>query len=68
MLIEGNEEALGLVCTNNELEYSPDLQRLEQVDWYAYIIFYLKNLTRPSHLVSHKKIYLWLRASKYIIT
>ena len=29
MLTESNEEALGLVCTNNEPEYGPDLQRLE---------------------------------------
>jgi hypothetical protein len=32
------------------------------------IIFYLKNLTCPSHLVGHKKISLRLNLSKYVIT
>jgi hypothetical protein len=68
MLIEGNERALGMICENNNQEFSPNLLKLEQVEWYAHIIFYLKNLTCPSHLVSHKKRALSLKSSKYVLT
>ena len=60
MLAESNEKALGLVdhnmvCEIDVPDSSPDLLNLEQVEWYADIIFYLKNLTCPSHLVGHKR-------------
>jgi hypothetical protein len=42
--------------------------KLEQVEWYADIIFYLKNLTCPSHLVGHKKRALRLKSSRYVLT
>jgi hypothetical protein len=49
-------------------EFSRNLLKLEQVEWYADIIFYLKNLTCPSHLVGHKKRALRLKSSKYVLT
>ena len=72
MLAEGNEKALGLVdenmvCEIDVPESSPDLLKLEQVEWYSNIIFYLKNLTCPSHLVGHKRRALRLKASNYIL-
>jgi hypothetical protein len=68
MLTEGNERALGMICQNNNQEFSPNLLKLEQVEWYANIIFYLKNLTCPSHLVGHKKRALRLKSSKHVLT
>ena len=60
MLAESNEKALGLVdqdmvCQINVPKSSPNLLKLQQVEWYSDIIFYLKNLTCPSHLVGHIK-------------
>jgi hypothetical protein len=68
MLTEGNERALGVICHNNNQEISHNLLKLEQVEWYADIIFYLKNLTCPSHLVDHKKRALRLKSSNYVLT
>jgi hypothetical protein len=68
MLTEANERALGMICHNNNQEFPPNLLNLEQVEWYAYIIFYLKNITCPSHLVGHKKRALRLKSSKYVLT
>ena len=72
MLTESNEKPLGLVdqnmvCEIDIPEASPELLKLEQVEWYSDIIFYLKNLTCPSHLVGHKRRALRLKASKYIL-
>ena len=72
MLAESNENDLGLVdqdmvCQINVSETSPDLLRLEQVEWYSDIIFYLKNLNCPNHLVGHKRRALRLKAPKYIL-
>ena len=41
--------------------------RLEQVDWYMDIIFYLKNLTCPDYLIGHKRRALRLKTSKYVL-
>jgi hypothetical protein len=68
MSIEGNEKALGMVCQINNEDFPPNLLKLEQVEWYTDIIFYLKNLTCPSHLVGHKKRALRLKSSKYVLT
>jgi hypothetical protein len=68
MLKESNERVLGMVCQINNEEYPPNLLKLEQVEWYTDIIFYLKNLTCPSHLVGHKKRALRLKAAKYVLT
>jgi hypothetical protein len=68
MLTESNGRALDLVCQINDEEYPPNLLKLEQVEWYTNIIFYLKNLTCPSHLVGHKKKALRLKVAKYVLT
>jgi ribonuclease HI/transposase InsO family protein len=69
MLTTGNEQALDLVCQNSEHSpaLSPELQRLEQHEWYADIIFFLTNLTCPTHLIGHKRRALRLKATKYCI-
>jgi hypothetical protein len=46
---------------------SSELQKLEQHQWYADIVFFLSNLTCPSHWIGHKKIALRLKAAKYCI-
>jgi hypothetical protein len=53
MLRESNEKTLDMVNQINNEEWHPNLLKLVQVDWYTDIIFYLKNLTCPSHLVGH---------------
>ena len=63
MLTESNEKALGMVNQINNEEWHPNLLKLEQVDWYTDIIFYLKNLTCPRYLVGHKKRALRLKYS-----
>jgi hypothetical protein len=68
MLTESNEKALGMVCQSNNEYFPPNLLKLEQVEWYTYIIFYLKNLNCPSHLVGHKKMDLRLKYSKCVLT
>jgi hypothetical protein len=68
MLAESNEKALGMVCQINNEEFPPNLLKLEQVEWYTDIIFYLKNLTCPSHLIGHKKRALRLKSAKYVLT
>jgi hypothetical protein len=68
MLTESNEKALDMVNQINNEEWHPNLLKLEQVDWYTYIIFYLKNLTCARHLVGHKKRALRLKSSKFVLT
>jgi hypothetical protein len=68
MLTESNEKALDMICQINNEKFPPNLLKLEQVEWYTNIIFYLKNLTCPSHLVGHKKRALRLKYSKYVLT
>ena len=68
MLTEGNEKALDMVCQNNDPEYSPNLQKLQQVEWYADIIFYLKHGTCLDHLEGHKRRALRLKTTKFVIT
>ena len=72
MLTESNEKDLGLddqnmVCQIDVPASSPDVLKLKHVEWYSNIIFYLKNLTCPSHLIGHKRRALRLKASKYVI-
>lgn len=69
MLTESNEKALEMVCQNEIFEpsISPELQKLEGIEWYKDIIYYLTNLTCPDHLVAHKRGALRLKASKYCI-
>ena len=55
MLTQGNEKALGIICQNSDptQSVSDELQRLEQHPWYTDIIFFLRNLTCPDHLLGH---------------
>jgi hypothetical protein len=55
MLTESNEKYLDMVNQINNEEWHPNLLKLEHVEWYKDIIFYLRNLTCPRHLVGHKK-------------
>jgi hypothetical protein len=57
-----------MVCQIDNEEFPSNLLNLEQVEWYTDTIFYLKNLTCPSHLVGHKKRGLRLKSSKYVLT
>ena len=68
MLTQGNEEALGIVCQNEETTPSmpPELQRLNH-HWYSDIIFFLQNLTCPEHLKGHKRSALRLKVARYCI-
>jgi hypothetical protein len=69
MLTNGNEQVLDLVCQNNQTRpaLSSKLQKLEQHQWYLDIIYFLSNLTCPSHLIGHKRRDLRLKAAKYCI-
>jgi hypothetical protein len=53
MLTESNGKALDMVNQINNEEWHPNLLKLEQVEWYKDVIFYLKNLTCLGHLVGH---------------
>ena len=70
MLTQANEKALGIICQNSysEQSVSDELQILEQHPWYADIIFFLRNLTCPDHLLGHKRRALRLKATKYCLT
>jgi hypothetical protein len=52
MLTESNEEAIQM--GENE-QVNVIVSELEHDEWYADIIYYLKNLSCPDHLVDHKK-------------
>ena len=67
ILTEGNEKALGMICQNDLELTSSELQILSQLEWYKDIIYYLQNLSCPSHLVDHKRRALRLRETKYFI-
>jgi len=69
MLTKGNERPLDLVCENNQSSpiMSMKLQRLEQHEWYSDIIYFILNLTCPSHLIGHKRRALRLKFYKYCI-
>jgi hypothetical protein len=44
------------------------ISELEHDEWYSNIIYYLKNLSCPDHLVDYKRRALRLRAMKYYLT
>jgi hypothetical protein len=67
MLTKSNEQALGIVCQSSSTSVSIILHRLEHHALYSYIVYFLKNLTFPRHLVNHKRKALRLKASKYCI-
>jgi hypothetical protein len=66
MMVEGNEVSLGLKDESCPMN-STMSEKLEHHGWYIYIIYYLKNLTSPRHLLNHKKRDLSLRASNYCL-
>jgi hypothetical protein len=61
MLAKGNEKALNVNMV------SVFLDNLEKHERYMDIIYYLRNLECPDHLVDHKRRVLRLKASKYCI-
>jgi hypothetical protein len=65
MLTEGNEKALGL-GENDQVNVV--LSELENDEWYSDIIYYLKNLSCPNHLVDHKRRYLRLKSMRFCLT
>lgn len=67
MLTGVNEKVLGLGEASPQM-ISAVLDTLEQHEWYSDIIYYLKNLSCPNHLVYYRRRALRLKASKYCIT
>jgi hypothetical protein len=65
MLYESNEEAIDM---GEKEQINILIRELEGDEWYSNIIYYLKNLTCPSHLVVHKRIYLILKDMRYCLT
>jgi hypothetical protein len=65
MLAESNEEAIEM---GEKEQINIVISELEGDEWYLDIIYYLKNLTCPSHLVDHKRRALRLKAMKYCLT
>jgi hypothetical protein len=65
MLTEGNQEAIEV----GEKEHvNVVIREIENDEWYSDIIYYLKNLTCPEHLVDHKRRALRLKSMKYFLT
>jgi hypothetical protein len=54
MMVEGNKVALALKEEPFPM-ISAVIEKLEQHNWYADIIYYLKNLTSLNHLADHKR-------------
>jgi len=52
MLAESNEEAIKMGEKEN---INVVLSELEEEEWYSNIIYYLKNILFPNHLVDHKR-------------
>jgi hypothetical protein len=64
-LIEKNQEAIEI----GEREHIDIMVReIENDEWYSDIIYYLKNIILPDHLVDHKRRSLRLKDMKYCLT
>jgi len=63
-MVEGNGFYLGLKDDSCPMIYVVP-KELEHHGWYIDIVYYLKKLTSPRHLLDYKKLYLRLNASKY---
>lgn len=61
LFVEGNGKAFEINVVNGVLD------DLEKSEWYNDIIFYLKHLTCPSHLVNHQRRALRLKDTSYCI-
>jgi hypothetical protein len=65
MLTESNQEAIEM---GEKEQINVVVSEIENDEWYSDIIYYLKNLTCPDHLVDHKRRSLRLKAMKYCLT
>jgi hypothetical protein len=65
MLTESNQEAIQL---GESEQINVVVSELEHDEWYSDIIYYLKNLSCPDHLVDYKIRALRLKAMKYCLT
>jgi len=65
MLTESNQETIQM--GENE-QINVVVSELEHDEWYSDIIYYLKNLSCPYHLVDYKIRALRLKAMKYCLT
>jgi hypothetical protein len=65
MLIERNQEAIHM---GESEQLRMVVSELEHDEWYSNIIYYLKNLSCPDHLVDYKRRAMRLKAMKYCLT
>jgi hypothetical protein len=65
MMTESNQEAIEV---GQKEQVNIVVSEIENNEWYSDIIYYLKNLTCPDHLVEHKRRSLRLKAMKYCLT
>jgi ribonuclease HI/transposase InsO family protein len=70
MLTESNQEAIQIGESEqaNSEQVNVITSELEHDEWYSDIVYYLKNLSCPDHLVDHKRRALRLKAMKYCLT
>jgi hypothetical protein len=64
MLTESNQEAIQM--GENE-KVNVMINELEHDEWYSDIVYYLKNLSCPDHLVDYKRRDLRLKAMQYCL-
>jgi hypothetical protein len=65
MLTESNQEAIQM--GENE-QVNVVVSELKHDEWHSEIIYYLKNLSCPDHLVDYKRRALRLKAVKFCLT
>jgi hypothetical protein len=65
MLVESNQEAIQM---GESEQINVMISELEHDEWYSDIVYYLKNLSCPNHLVDYKRRALRLKAMKYCLT
>jgi hypothetical protein len=62
-------QGLAQLLTDSKLQQNNMILYIdEDHEWYKDIIFYLRHMTCPDHLVDHQRRALRLRASKYVLT
>jgi hypothetical protein len=64
MMTESNQEAIE-VGQNDQ--FNIIVSDIENNEWYSHIIYYLKKLTCPDHLVEHKRRALRVKDMKYFL-
>jgi hypothetical protein len=64
MMTKSNQEAIEV---GQKEQVNIVVSEIENNEWYSDIIYYLKNLTCPDHLVEHKIRALRLKAMKYCL-